>query len=469
MEREAEVKCGEVAQAPRGLGNFGATVSGLQADTEEGVIGKEQWQAMHQRRAAGVSVSAIAREFDLDRKTVRGCLRQTEWKPYRRQARAATMLDEHRAWLEERAPQVNYSARILHQELRLQRGFAGCYETVKLAVRPLRAQAELAGLTQRRFETGPGEQAQVDWGQISVSLGGERVKVHIFVMTLGYSRRGYAEGFLHERMPDLLAAHERAFSHFGGRCEHLLYDRMRTVVLGSTSDESGQRRVRLNATFEAFARHWGFTPRLCQPYRAQTKGKVESGVKYVKRNFVPGRTFTDLEDFNRQLAAWQTEVADLRIHGTTHQRPIERFAEEAAALVPTASQPSFLQAMVRARVVADDWLVSIDGNRYSVPCGLIGKTVEVVRAGGLWLIRYRGRQVAEHPVLAGRCELSVRPEHGPGAALRNARKRYAGATRMRGEGAPRDVRARAAEVEVRDLAIYDTLLDPAPEGLREAA
>lgn len=463
MEREEAKRCDEAGQAPRGLPSFGANVSGLAADAEAGVIGKEQWEAIHRRRAEGKGVSAIAREFDLDRKTVRSCLRQAEWTPYRRQAGVATVLDEHRAWLEERAAQVNYSARILHQELRLQRGFTGSYETVKLAVRPLRAQAQLAGLTQRRFETGPGEQAQVDWGQITVTLGERRVKVHILVMTLGYSRRGYAEGFLSERMPDLLAAHERAFAHFGGRCEFLLYDRMRTVVLGSSADEDGQRRIRLNATFEAFARHWGFTPRLCQPYRAQTKGKVESGVKYVKRNFVPGRTFADLDDFNRQLAAWQVGVADLRIHGTTHQRPIDRFADEAAALVPTAGQPSFLQAMVRERVVADDWLVSIDGNRYSVPFGLIGRTVDVVRAGGTWLICHRGRLVAEHPVLAGRAQLSVRPEHGPGAALRNARKRYAGTA----VASRREIRSSLPEVEVRDLAIYDTLVEVPSTSLQE--
>lgn len=87
--------------------------------------------------------------------------------------------------------------------------------------------------------------------------------------------------------------------HFGGRCENLLYDRIRTVVSGADG-----ARVRLNPTFEAFARHWGFTPRLCRPYRARTKGKVESGVKYIKRNFAPGRVFRDLEDFNVQPAAW---------------------------------------------------------------------------------------------------------------------------------------------------------------------
>jgi hypothetical protein len=278
-------------------------------------------------------------------------------------------------------------------------------------------------------------------------------------MTLGYSRRAYAEGFLRERMPDLLAAHENAFAHFGGRCETLLYDRMRTVVIGSAVDDTGKHRPKLNTTFDAFARHWGFTPRLCQPYRAQTKGKVESGVKYLKRNFAPGRSFHDLEDFNTQLAAWQAEVADQRIHGTTHERPIERFAEEATALVPVAGQGSFLQAMLRERVVADDWLVSLEGNRYSVPFGLIGKTVQVVREGGAWVIRHQGRIVAEHAVLAGRARLSVRHEHGPGAAARNARQRYA-------EPCERPITARGVdagrEVEVRDLAVYDQLFIDEP-------
>ena len=164
------------------------------------------------------------------------------------------------------APEVNYSARILWQELRSQRGFTGSYVIVRRAVAPLRMAASVAALTQRRFETGPGEQAQCDWGQITVPLGGVRTEIHIFVMTLGYSRRGFALGFLRERMADLLAAHEAAFAHFGGRCEFLLYDRMRTVVLGTSGG-----RPRLNPTFAAFAAHWGFTPRLCQPYRAQTK------------------------------------------------------------------------------------------------------------------------------------------------------------------------------------------------------
>ena len=433
------------AQGPRALRSAAATVPVSRQDTEAPVLGQQQWEAVHERRARGQSVSAIARELELDRKTVRTCLRQPAWRPYRR-AEAAGQLDAHREWLAQRAPQVNYSARILWQELRSQHGFGGSYVIVRRAVAPLRMAASAAALTQRRFETGPGEQAQCDWGQITVALGGVRTGIHIFVMTLGYSRRGFALGCLRERMGELLAAHEAAFAHFGGRCEFLLYDRMRTVVLGTS-----EGRPRLNPMFAAFAGHWGFTPRLCQPYRAQTKGKVESGVKYVKRNFVPGREFRDLEDFNAQLAAWQLEIADVRVHGTTHERPIDRFVDEARALAPTAGHASFLQAMVRERVVADDWLVSIDGNRYSVPFVLIGKTVQVVREGGAWIIRHRGAVLAEHPVLAGRAQLSVRPEHGPGAAARNARQRYS-APRV---SAPTDP---SREVQVRDLAVYEGLI-----------
>ena len=438
-----------------------ATVTGDNPAAETSVIAEQQWHAIRERGAAGMSVSKIARELDLDRKTVRKALRGGSWQPYRREVPAPTLLDEHRGWLLERAPQVHYSARILYQELKHERGFTGCYETVKLAVRPLRAEAALAGLTQRRFETAPGEQAQCDWGQVTVPLGGVRTRLHVFVMTLGYSRCGFGMGFERERMPDLLAAHEAAFAHFGGRCEDLLYDRMRTVVLGSGKDAAG--KPRLNATFAAFAAHWGFNVRLCQPYRAQTKGKVESGVKYLKRNFVPGRTFRDLEDFNAQLLAWQREIADQRVHGTTHERPVDRFVAESAHLVPTAGQPGFLAALVRERVVAEDWLVSIDGNRYSVPCRLIGKTVQVVREVDRWVVRHRGQMVAEHAVLDGRGQLAVNPLHGPGAASRNVRQRY---------GTPRHATTavQREEVEVRDLGIYEHVVTAgAATALSEAA
>jgi transposase len=419
--------------------------------TEEPVIGKERWEEIRRMHADGRAVSQIARATGLDRKTVRRCLRQSAWTPYRRPPLAETLLSAHREWLAARAPEVNYSAQILFQELRANRGYLGGYDTVRNAVRPLRTEATVAALTQRRFETEPGQQAQVDWGQVRTRFASGPAEVHIFVLTLGYSRRAWAEGYHNEKLSALLGAHEHAFAHFGGCTAEILYDRMRTVTLGTS-----EGKPRWNPTFEAFARHWGFEPRLCRPYRAQTKGKVESGVKYVKRNFLPGRVFRDLEDFNAQLAAWLAEVADVRLHGTTHERPIDRFARESGVLAQAAGQPSFWQAMRRDRVVAEDWLVSIEANRYSVPWRLIGKTVQVVRVGDHWQILYRGELVASHPVLAGRHQLCVLPEHGPGAAARNARKRFSDPWPAPTSN-PRAHQLHA--VEVRDLALYDALVE----------
>ncbi|MFZ5539422.1 MAG: IS21 family transposase [Pseudomonadota bacterium] len=453
MEQQVEVDVVAVAGPRAGRSDAPVKVAAPEVGAEEPVVGKERWEEMRRLHAAGMKVAQIARVADLDRKTVRRCLRQTEWRPYQRAAAKRTLLSAHSAWLAERAPAVNYSARILYQELRATRGYTGGYDTVRNAVRPLRLKAAAASLTQCRFETEPGEQAQADWGQVRVRFDSGPAEIHIFVLTLGYSRRGWAEGYEHERMESLLAAHENGFAHFGGVPREILYDRMRTVIQG---EASGAKRW--NPTFKAFAAHWGFEPRVCRPYRAQTKGKVESGVKYVKGNFLPGRTFRDLADFNAQLRAWLAEIADCRIHGTTHEAPIVRFAREATALTPLAGRAGFLQAMRRERVVAGDWLVTIDTNRYSVPWRLIGQTVTVVRVGAHWQISHRGQVVAEHPVLPGRYQLSVKPEHGPGAAARNARKRYS-------EGAANEPNAAAAEhtggVEVRDLAVYEQTLEVA--------
>ncbi len=428
-----------------------AMVAVPEVGTEVPVISMERWQEIRRMREGGQTVSQIARSTGLDRKTVRTALVKPEWTPYRRASPMQTVLSAHMGWLTERAPQVHYSARILFQELCASRGYTGGYDTVKIAVRPLRAEAAVAALTQCRFETPPGRQAQADWGQVRVRFTSGPAKVHIFVLTLGFSRRAWAEGYENERMASLLAAHEHAFEHFGGSSAEILYDRMRTVVAGAV-----EGKLLWNPTFQAFAQHWGFEPRACRPYRAQTKGKVESGVKYVKRNFLPGRVFRDLEDFNEQLRTWLVEVADVRIHGTTHERPIERFAREAAELAQRGQQPSFLQAMRRARIVAEDWLVSIDTNRYSVPWRLIGKTVQVLRVGERWQILHQGSLVAEHPVLVGRHQLCVKPEHGPGAAARNARKRFSDPL-----PASKPALNELAGVEVRDLAVYDELLEAA--------
>ncbi|HWQ37063.1 MAG TPA: helix-turn-helix domain-containing protein, partial [Burkholderiales bacterium] len=147
------------ALGPRaeGVGTEAATVPVFATDTEVAVVGKERWEEIRRLHALGMTISEIARLSELDRKTVRRWLRQQQWQAYRREAAARTLMSPHAAWLASRAPQVRYSARILYQELCAERGYTGSYDTVKLAVRPLRAQATLDSLTWCRFETAPGE------------------------------------------------------------------------------------------------------------------------------------------------------------------------------------------------------------------------------------------------------------------------------------------------------------------------
>lgn len=409
------------------------------------MIREAQWQEIHRLFARERwSQRAIARALDLDRKTVRRCLHQQCFTPYHRPPNGQILLAPHTAFLRDRAPAVGYSARILFQELIQSHGYTGSYETVKRFIRPLRDAEVLAERATIRFETPPGLQSQIDWGQALVPFRSGRAIRHFFVLTLGFSRRAFYLACPDERLHTFLDAHERAFDYFGGHTTEHLYDRPRTVC-----HPMGEGAVRWNTTFRAFAQYWGFEPRLCRAYRAQTKGKAESGVKYVKRNFLPGREFVDDCHLGEELLAWMTTIADLRIHGTTHERPIDRFTREREHLVPTTGQPAFRLEATYPRVVADDFLVSLDTNRYSVPFRLIGRTVEVQRRAGRLIVRYQGRVVAEHAELPGRYQVQVLPEHGPGAIARNPRQPRLYAVDRPQQG------SQAIAVEIRDLAIYE--------------
>ena len=161
-----------------------------------------------------------------------------------------------------------------------------------------------------------------------------------------------------------------------------------------------------------------------------------------------GRRFCDDLDFNEQLQEWMATVADVRVHGTTHERPIDRFARERDALVPASAGRAFRLEASLTRVVPTDYLVTVDTNRYSVPFTLIGQPVEVLRRDGVLQMRHRGQVVATHPVLEGRRQLRILPEHGPGPIARNARSRYS--------TSGRSTAAVPLDVEVRDLACYET-------------
>lgn len=328
-------------------------------------------EAIRRMRARGMAKKAIARELRLDIKTVRKWL-ATEWKPQRRE-RKEPALAKYDEWIRKRFPEVGYSAKVLYREVGAL-GYEGSYVTVQRYVRPLReaAQPEVATA---RYETAPGAQAQVDWGMLNVWIGASKVKVHLFVMVLGYSRRIFARAYLNEKLGNLLDGHEAAFAHFGGRTESILYDNPRTIVLAK--DES-TGEVEWNRRFKDRMDFYGVEIKLCRYYRAQTKGKVESGVKYVKRNALAGRRFETLDELNAWLTTWALTVADERVHGTTHEIPRERFErDERVRMIAVDRRPPSRECRTVRRQVATDGYVTIETNRYPVPYEWCRSEVEV--------------------------------------------------------------------------------------------
>jgi hypothetical protein len=281
-------------------------------------------------------------------------------------------------------------------------------------VAPLRRELVAEARATVRFETPPGHQLQIDFGERRVAVGGLSTKVFLFVATLGYSRRIHVRAFRHERQESWLEGLESTFRHFGGKPAEVLLDNARGLVLRHDAET---RAVEFNATFLAFARHWGFRPRACAPYRARTKGKDERGVGYVKRNAIAGRSFASFAALEGHLDEWMREIADKRVHGTTGEVPLERFArQEAQALKPIAGIPPFQALRELTRTVQADCAVEVDGNAYSVPWQLIGERVLVTVMDETVRVSHGGREVAAHARQAGHHRRLVDPAHFAGVA-----------------------------------------------------
>jgi hypothetical protein len=175
------------------------------------------------------------------------------------------------------------------------------------------------------------------------------------------------------------------------------------------------REVKFNARLHTFAKHWGFRPRACAPYRARTKGKDERGVGYVKKNAIAGRRFESWSALEAHLEGWVRDVADQRVHGTTGEVPIERFRRaEAGALRSIAGIPPFERARELVRKVQTDCAIEVDSNAYSVPWRLIGESVRVVITSDQLRISHAGREVAVHHRRTGRFAQVVDPVHFDG-------------------------------------------------------
>jgi transposase len=400
------------------------------------------------RLARGESVLGLARAYDVDPKTIRAWRARGGYRPRQPRPRRS-ILDAHAAWLTARAPEVEYNAAVLYRELRAQ-GYAGSAQQVLRFVRPLRVAAARGAAATVRYETAPGQQAQVDFGQRRVWIAEDYVAAHVFVFTLGFSRRLYATAFAHERLDAVLQGHEQAFHHFGGVPEHIVVDNAKPVIL-----HHGRDAIVWHPAYVDFAQHYGFRPWAHWPYRPQTKGKVESNIKYVKRNALAGKRFGSWAHLNDWLVEWATTVADLRVHGTTHEVPRERFGRE--HLSPLGARPLYARERVTHRVVAADALVAIGGSRYSVPVQYVGETVTVRELLGSYELVHRGTTIARH-ARRGRHQVAMERSH------------YAGLLR------PRELRARpapprydprypaSADVAARDLAVYAAIAEGLAEG-----
>jgi transposase len=337
------------------------------------VVEGEIVTAIRELADRGWGSKAIARELGVARNTVRRYRRHPVVAG--QQARAPRQLTEDVVQEAQALYRTvaEHNAVVVHRLLRDQGRTIGL-RTVQRAVAPVRQAQRAADVATVRVETAPGAQMQVDFGEKRVTIAGTAVTVFLLVAVLSYSRRTFVKAFVHERQDDWREGIASAFMHFGGVVLTVLGDNARALVRGR---DRATGTVTFHPGYLAFCRDWDVQPRACAPYRARTKGKVESGVKFVKRNALAGRTFASFAALEQHLAEWMTE-ADARVHGTTHERPCDRFArEEQAALRPLPARPLPRREQRVRRRVASDAFVDVETVRYSVPYQLVRDHVDV--------------------------------------------------------------------------------------------
>jgi transposase len=383
------------------------------------MLGPEEVSAMLRLKELGWGTKRIARELGVSRNTVKSYIEAGGWRPYHQPARRKK-LDGQAEWLKERFERHCGNADVIRQELAAEKGILASLRTIERAVEPYRRELAAQARATVRFETAPGRQLQIDFGERLVEIGGAKVKAFLFVATLGYSRRLHVRAFRNERQENWFAGLESTFAAFGGVTEEVLFDNARALV---AEHDAATRKVLFNDKLVAFAKHWGFRPRACAPYRARTKGKTENGVGYVKKNAVAGRCFASWDGFEAHLEAWTREVADVRVHGTTGEAPMARFARnEAKALKAIDGIPPFRTTRELIRRVGSDCMVEVDGNAYSAPWRLIGERVRVTVTEQSVRIHHGAHEVAEHGILSGRRQRMVDPAHYAGLVGAHGRR-----------------------------------------------
>jgi transposase len=364
----------------------------------------------------GLKAQQIARELGLDGRTVARWIDEPRYRP-RQSTRRTSKLDPYKTpicqWLESH----DYSARQIFQRLR-EEGFDGGYSIVKEYVRKVRPRRPPAFLT---LSFAPGECAQIDWGEYgSVAVGETRRKLSFFVMVLCYSRMSYVEFTLSQKMEQFLCCHQHAFEFFGNRVpKKIMVDNLKSAVLRRLIGEDPV----FNPRYLDFAHQAGFTIKPCNVRKGNEKGRVESGVGYVKKNLLNGLEIPDFSALNPAARVWLDTIANVRIHGETHKRPVDLFAEEQPRLQPGPVHPYDIGTVLTVRA-SSRFRVSYDANRYSVPAQYASTILTLKVYPDRLCIYHRETLVARHPRCYDRYQDKEDPDH-PKALLaqrRNARE-----------------------------------------------
>jgi transposase len=407
------------------------------------MLGGRTVKQLLELHGAGASIRSIASTLSISRNTVRKYLRSPEVPQPGPRTPRQSKLEPHIPHLQERLAAGIENCQVLLRELR-ERGYAGGYTILKDYVHPLRRRPPVQGTV--RFETAPGDQAQVDFGSCAYTAptGGPR-RVWAFTMVLSWSRMLYVEFVRRADTTTFLRCHLQAFEAFGGIPQRCLYDRTKLVVLGN--DPAGAPLW--NERFLDFTLRLGVDTKLCHAYRPQSKGRVEAGIKYVKGNFWPGVRFTDLDDLNRQARAWCETVANVRLHGTTQERPVDRWATERAVLHPLPTRDRLQPFLSEERRVGRDGYVQWDGAWYGVPWPWRpGQSVAVQTRDDLVELWTGTTRQAVYPRGMRPGQRQTHPHQWAGLAPRDGRP----------QPEPRGVQLLDVDIERRPLTVYAALL-----------
>jgi transposase len=364
------------------------------------MIKVDQFMDIKLLKQQGHTIRDIARLTGHSRNTIRKVLRGEHDLKFHAPPRASCLEPFHE-YLRGRFQEFGLSAVRLWAEIKPM-GYTGSLVTLRRWLRTLKRDLVRQGKLTLRFETPPGQQAQADWmycGKFATAEG-KLISMYAFVMVLSFSRMLFVRFTTSMRLAELIECHHEAFHFFGGWPQTILYDNMKQVRLSP---------FKWNESFLDFARHYGFVPKTHRAYRPRTKGKVERAVEYVKDNFLAGHVFHGLEDLNAQVRTWLAETANVRVHGTTGQRPIDLFPQE--TLTPLSSQPVYRFLDPVARSVSWESMVHFQGSRYSVPPEYAGKTVHVAAVGGHIVVRLGETVIAEHRQAAQPGQAIVEKDH----------------------------------------------------------